>query len=828
MSKMNAKIYPFLKILLLAITFSLYMNAIFSQTTTLKGLVVDKHTEEPLPFCSVFLKNSTIGISTDINGQYTLQIQKSEKYDSLSVSAIGYTTRSKVINGSTLQIINFKLDRTSYDLAEVIILPGENPADVLMKKVIAAKKNNSNSKFNNYQYEIYNKIELDLDEIDKRFMHTKFMKPFAFVLENIDSVSEEKPFLPIFLTETISQYYFSKNPSLKKEIIQATKVSGIKNQSVNQFLGNMYLDYDIYDNWIALMTKEFISPLANSGLLYYKYYLVDSAMIKGQWCYKLTFMPKGKGENSFVGDFWIHSKTKALVLISMQIADHVNLNFVERLSIYKEYDYIEKEWLLKKDKIIVDFISPGKNPGIIGRKTTSYKDIQVNLNETEFPFKEKSNIIIEKGAQEKDFSYWQKARHDSLSNNEVAIYNMVDSIKKTKAYKTYADLAFFLFTGYKLWGNFEIGPYSNLFGYNDVQKQRFSLGIRTSNDFSKRLMISSYAAYGLGNKQFKFGFSSLYLFNKQPRSSIELFYKNDYNIGAQNIENFDIARPFSGIFRRNIPWRLLEIEAYNIGYFKEFSTGFSAQINLKKYHAKPITHSTFSYNFPAEQVNFSNTVTSSEIDVKLRFAYQEKFVSGEFERISLGSQYPIVSFQYTAGLKGVLESDFQYHKVVLTLSDKLILNPIGKLKYQITAGKIFNTLPYILLRTHFANETYYYVKDAFNNMRRYEFVSDEYIKVSIEHLFDGFILDHVPLIKKLKWRSLLTLKSVMGRLSLNNLAANSLNNIQAPSRVPYTEMGIGIENIFKFFRIDAIWRVSYLSAANASKFGIRGSVEIKF
>lgn len=806
----------------------------YTQNFIISGNVIDKHTEEPIPFANIYIEhigNIGSGTTSDINGFYKINLSNISTYDTIIASAIGYAKLKKPLNTNNIQAINFRLDRSSIDLSEVEVFAGENPANIIFRKIVEHKPKNDIERLDNYRYEVYNKLEVDIDEINDKIKNNRLLRPFSFIYENIDSTSETKPFLPMFLTESLSDYYYRKLPSNNKEVIKATRVSGLENESITQFLGKMYLDFNLYDNWISILGQQFVSPVANAGLTYYKYEWVDSAYIDGIWCRKLSFRPKHKTENTFIGDFWVSDSTYAIVQISMQIANHSNINFVERLSIFQSYNLVDnKHWMLKKDKLIVDFISLGENPGLMGRKTTSYKNFVVNDTNIDQYFIDKLNVITNEDAIKNEESFWKQARHDSLSKNESAIYEMIDSIQKVPIYKTYVDIISTLVSGYYVWGNFEWGPYFSILSSNSVEGIRLKGGFRTSNAFSTRWMFGGYIAYGTKDKDFKYAFETFCYITKTPRQAVGFIYKNDLNLASQHIDEFGSDNLFSGYFRRNIPMRLIRIEEYNAYYLKEWKTGLSVRSSFIYRYIDPYEHSSFLFQFPdiTTYQNIGESVNTSEASWKLRYAYQEKFISGEFERISLGSKYPIIELNYIAGMKGVLQSDFAYHKISVEISDFVTVNPFGKFKYILSAGKIFNPLPYLLLETHNANETYYYIGSAFNNMRRYEFTSDEYIKLFFSHYFNGYLLDKVPLIKKLKWRSLLSYKAVLGRLSNENETLNSLNNIKTPFPKPYMEASAGIENIFRIFRIDAIWRLSYLNTTDAVKFGLRGSIQFEF
>ncbi|MEL6865562.1 MAG: DUF5686 family protein, partial [Bacteroidota bacterium] len=467
----------------------------FGQDYTIKGRITDYDTEEGLPFCNVFIQGTTTGVSTDVDGYFTLTT--STKGDSLVASAIGYQNRSKAINANLEeQMINFSLRSSDFTLSEVVIIAGENPANEIVRNIIKNKNQNRVEALDAYQCEAYNKVELDLDNIDEKFRQRKVFKPFEFIFENIDSTSDERPFLPAYISEKISDVYYLKDQKPARVIPRAQRVSGIDNQTVVTLIERIHDEFSIYDNWIYVLEKPFISPFANQGLFYYEYYIIDSTYIQGQWSYKLKFKPKRKQENTFYGDFWVADTTFAIERVNMRMSPDVNINLVRRIIIYQEFNLHEVgHWLPTKQKMVVDFIQNKKSPGIIGRKTASFSDYRINYEEVPDVFDEEPVEFYNTDELKRDDSYWDDARHEELTANEEAVYKMVDSIKNVPIYKTYVDVIYTLVSGYKEFGPVEVGPYFSVFNNNPVEGNRIKLGVWTSNNFSKTIRFGGYMAY---------------------------------------------------------------------------------------------------------------------------------------------------------------------------------------------------------------------------------------------------------------------------------------------------------------------------------------------
>ena len=808
----------------------------FSQRYKITGKVTDAISREPIPFVYIILSGKNIGTTTDFEGQYILK--SNTLSDSIIATCIGYNSSTKDLLNVEEQVINFVLERSDISLKEVVIKPTEDPAIVLFRKVIKNKDRNSNRVLGNYSYEAYNKVELDLYDWKDKFQDRKVMRPFQFIFDKVDTTSEDKKFLPIFLSETLSDYYYRSKPKdEERENIKASKQSGVENESLSQFLGSMYQEVTVYDNWPALFYKNFVSPINDNGLNYYKYQLVDSGYVDDAWCYKMTFSPKNEGSFTFVGDMWIAEDHWAVKQVSMEVSKHVNVNFVDKISVFQQFRLVNDSlWMISKDKIVIRFKATQKMMGVIGRKTASYRDYRIDRPDINKFFETRVDIAVDEKAFERGDEFWELSRHEDLTFQETGVYEMVDSLKNTKAFKTWVDIFNMVVTGYYEVGWFEFGPIASLYSPNDVEGHRFRLGFRTSNEFSETIRLGAYGAYGLKDKRFKYGGDVLALIDKDPRQSVGAAYSQDLDLKAENIAQFSQENILTGLIRRAIPQKFNFIKQGSVFYEKEWKVGYSNRITLRH---RDITPQFPFYYLEASDNSHADTTgsfTTSEIIFKLRFAYHEKFLTGDFNRISLGTRYPTLVAFYTLGLKDVLGSDYRYHKIEVVLNDRIPVNPIGTFHLTLVGGKTFGTLPYILLNVAPGNETFFYNRYAFNMMNQYEFITDQYVSLNLRHHFEGFFLNKIPFIRKLKLREVLFANMLMGTMTDANKAANPrpLDSEDAPSPYivpdskPFVELGFGIENILKLFEVDILWRVTYRDAPDAPNWGPRFGMKIDF
>ncbi|MCU0383321.1 MAG: DUF5686 and carboxypeptidase regulatory-like domain-containing protein, partial [Cyclobacteriaceae bacterium] len=355
----------------------------FAQTTTVKGKVTDAGTGDPIPFVNVLYKGTAIGTTTDFDGNYTLTT--ANPTDTLIATYIGYKSKSKKIVKGTIQTVNFQLEEEVTNLQEVVVLAGENPAFEVLRNVVRNKEKNDKRKLLAYEYDTYTKIEVDVDNMSEKFRKNKVMKKITQVLDSVDRIAGEdgKPILPLFITESVSKLYFRDKPNLKFENILHAKVNGVgveDGTTVTQLVGSSFQEYNFYQNWLNILDKEFVSPIADGWRLYYDYDLVDSVYVGDHYCYRLDFFPRSPQDLAFTGSMWIDKTTYALKQIDVNVGKQANINFIEKIRIQQELSPTESgAWLPIKNRVLVDVSELSNNSaGMLAKFYTSNKNFVVN------------------------------------------------------------------------------------------------------------------------------------------------------------------------------------------------------------------------------------------------------------------------------------------------------------------------------------------------------------------------------------------------------------------------------------------------------------------
>ena len=827
-------------------TMLLFSPVFFYGQVTLTGVIIDDHSKEPVPFANIYLQsNPAKGVSADFDGNFEISFETAP--DVLEVSALGYETL--VLKYEGINQLKIELVASALNLSEIVVTAGdtEDPAYGILRQVIKNKPKNNRVNFDAYSCEVYNKMEIDLINITEEFKKMKFNKPFQFVFEHIDSTSEDEPFLPLFVSEVLSDFYYQKDPKKEKEQIKAIKIVGnSENESVGQLLGVAKAQFNAYDNWIDLVAKKFAGPVSDNGTSFYRYYLIDSALINNKWCYQIQYFPKHKGINGFYGDFWVHDTTFAIKKIKLQLLDEVHLNFVEKLSIVQEYQaYNDSLWVLNKDYITISSTTVTEPflPSIFKKLRKNAPGIQVKRNTTYRSFNFEKDIVAKKVEEEldvfsdafgKDDSFWEENRHVELNKSEETAYFLIDTIKTLPIIDLWEKITTTLFTGY-MWGdNIDIGNFYEFFSSNPVEGFRTKFGLRTSTGIHKKFMIGGYGAYGWEDKKWKYGFDFLYVFSTKPRRAFGLAYLDDYS----PIPNFNPYFSLSGdgigtsyfLRRASIPFKLLAVKNLAANYFHEWNSGLSARVSISRQRNNPL----FNFSYKPHNEATSTAYSFTDMSLELRYAYDEIFLSGAYERASLGSKYPIVSLKYSKGVEGFLSSDIDYHALEFKVTDKLRWGTLGVTDFRLTAGRIWGTVPYLNMFIPIGNEGFIMNFTGFNSVAEYTFAADRFAYVGIDHHFDGAILQLIPLFRRMRLRAVTNFRVIIGSMDEENLQANALNlfentteddavRIRVPDKKPFMETSVGIENIFRFFRFDAIWRLNY-KEIGGNRFGIRASI----
>ncbi len=823
--------------------FLLFSLAVISQSKV-GGVVIDE-TGEPVAFANVIFKNSTEGTTTDDNGRFYMEADNT--YETLTVSFIGFETQEIQLTSKVNYNMEIKLLESSQQLNEVIIYAGKqskknNPAIDILRKIWSKKRENGLRKFKQYQYDKYEKVEFDLNTIDSALMKKKIFKGMEFVFQDLDtSRITGKTYLPIFLNETFAKVYGDNTTQTEKEDILGNKNSGFdNNQAIIAFVEDLYQDYDVYNNYLKFFDKSFTSPLSKTGIDTYNYVLRDSAFIDNKWCYNITYYPRRKNELTFKGDFWVNDSTYAIKNINLEVTKSANINWVKEIYIEQDFDVVnDSVFLLKRDYMLTDFSFRKKeeSKGVYGKRTTVYGAYQFDIEKPREFYKTKGNAY-DPLVMNRDSVFWENNRLEILNKDEQGIYQLLDTLKTVPKFKTFYNIASILGSGYveiDKW-NLDIGDVFSTFGYNNAEGIRLRAGARTYFGQNDPWRLEGYMAYGFMDKKVKHGFSAKWLLDKKNRLIISGGNRRDVEqLGLSLTSTNDVlgrSVASSAIFTVGSNDRLTNINLSTLNLEIEPITNFRVRVGSSFRTLSSALPDAFNLDYvdPESPTGISSEIRQFDVNTLIVYTPGKRTIGYGVERRNINDTYSTLLLNYTKGLDGFLESDFNYSKLQFSYSQPWQVGGFGRLYSTVEVGKTFGAVPLGLLNVVPGNQTLFTIYNTFHNLNFYEFVTDTYTSVHLEHNFNGRLFSRLPLIRKWNLREFIGLRGVWGELSPENIALSSPTNIplQAPTDKIYWEYSIGVGNIFKFFRIDFNFRGNYLDNPDARSFGITGEFGFHF
>lgn len=810
--------------------------------TKVEGVVYDDQ-NLTVPYASVYFKGTTEGVTADENGKFYLESKNS--YTAILVSFIGYGSKEVTLDKPVTYGLKIIMKSDAKELKGVTIYAGKtskknNPAIDILRKIWERRRKNGLNMFKQYEYDKYEKVEFDLNTIDSSMIKSPIFRGMEFIFEQVDTSDVTgKTYLPVFINEEVSKVYGDNTINARKDVVSGRRNSGLEgNQQITAFIKDLYAEYNIYDNYLKFFDKDFISPLSRTGIDVYNYVLADSTFIDNKWCYKIVYYPRRKAELTFSGDFWVNDTTFAIKKINLQASKGANINWVKDIYIEQEYEVLnDSVFLLTRDYLMTDFAinKREKSKGVYGKRTTLARDHKFDIKKPDGFYRKDVNFNDEAVNFRTD-EFWEQNRFESLNKDEQAVYTMLDSLKNNKKFRRIKGTVATLASGYYQMGNFDYGPIFSSVGYNDVEGLRLRTGGRTYFGQNDPWRIEGYTAYGFKDNQFKYGISGKWMVDKKNRIILAAGNRRDIEqIGVSLTATNDVlGRSFasSAIFASGDNSKLTSIN---------FTT-FSAEIEPVKdlilrtafsYRTlKTASPETFSLDYyidpdnPAAGTN--GFIKQYEYNLMADFTPGKKNIGYGVERSFVDYNFPRLYLNFTQGIEGLFNSDFDYQKLQFYYRQPVLVGGFGRLQTTFEAGKIFGEVPLGLMGVIPGNQSYFIIDNTYNLLNYYEFLADEYVSLHFEHNFNGKLFAKIPLLRELNLREIIGVKSVYGTISDANVRLNASNIVyRAPDDV-YWEYHAGVGNIFKVLRIDLAWRGSYLDVPGANKFAVKAALGFYF
>lgn len=842
-------------------------NSLYAQTSIVaSGTVKDAITKEPLSYVSVLFEGTTTGTMTDDDGKFNLRTDKQQS--DLVITSLGYETQKLTLRaGNNYDNLNILLHPTSFEIEEVTVRPTrerysrkDNPAVELIKQVIAHKDNNRIESKDFYQVEIYEKLNLSLDNFNPNLEKNALLQKFRFVKNYLDtSAISGKPILTLSVRESISDYYYRKSPKSEKTITKAKRQEGV-DQALDEggtLTGNLeeiLKSVNIFDNNIDILLNRFVSPLSSTlATTYYHYYIMDTVEVSGDRCIDLAFVPANSRSYGFTGRLYITlDGNYSVKKCTLNVPQNINLNWVDNLLIEQEFKKDEDgTWVIATENTYLNFYIVKGSQELYVHQFRNYDKYNFDPEGTDSVFKLLGSVHTEPQALTQTDSYWQENRHIPLSDKESALSDLLGELRKVPVFNAFIKTIEVLVSGYiptkpdKNESLFDFGPMNTTFSANQLEGFRFRVGGTTTANLNPRWFIGGYMAYGVNDRLLKYNVKLTHSFDKKnyhekesPMNNLSFTYEYDVYTPGQDFL-------FTSKDNMFVAWKVGEpvtkmqyIRKAMLQYEKEWLNGLSVMGWARNENNEASGTLRYSRYMTDGNLIGVKDFTTSEIGLQIRYAPGERAFNsreGKSSVFNLSRNAPVFKVSHQIGLDGVLGGEYKYHHTEVSAEKRIWLSSFGHIDAMVKAGKVWDKVPFPLLTLPNTNQSITIQPEAFHMMRALEFVTDQYASFYLTYYLKGWILNRIPLINLLKMREVVSISGIYGGLTdKNNPIMQPTGLFRFPDetrplgKTPYIEASIGLENIFKILRIDYYRRLTYLNEPNIKKGGIRIALRFSF
>ena len=849
--KVLRKLY-FVVVLLLVSTLQLMAQQ------KITGRVIDED-GFAVSYASVQYRGHKIAVSSDSQGKFSI-----EKHPGwvLTVSALSYKSQTISVN-EKMDFIEVKLKDDSHKLSEVVVKTKrgkysrkDNPAVELMRRVIAAKKKTDLSNHDYYQYDKYQKITLALNDLKKEQLEGKFFSKRQYLLDQVEtSPYNGKLTLPVSIDETVSQHIYRKDPKTEKDIIKGQQSNGIgqviqTGEILNTALKDAFTDVDIYDDYVRLLQYPFPSPIGRTGISFYHYYIEDTVYVERDLCYHLQFIPANSQDFGFRGELYVLADSSLHVKkCNLYMPHNTDVNYVKNMKIEQEYTRLDNgEWVLSKDDMIAELHVNSVLQDLLVVRNTRLTDYAFD----ELPkilFKGKAKVRHDMDAMNRDEAYWNKYRQVDLTKSESSMDSFIHRMENSKGFKYIIFFVKALMENYVEIGGgtdgkkskFDLGPVNTYISKNFVDGIRLRLAGRTMAALNPHFFWDGYAAYGTKSNDWYTGNIFTYSLNKKKNSPFEFPMRNltfevardvtspsDENL-LHNKDNFFMT------FRAATQDEMFLYHRQKLAFTYETDWGFRFNTSLRFQSNRTVGNLHY-YHLDGTEVK---KIRMTDLNVGINYNPGVTYVNTKQQRLPINLDSPEIGLSHTMGFKGFMGGQYHSNITKLSIYKRQWLGSWGYLDFHAIGQAQWNKVPFPMLILPPINLSYFEQEETISLMKDWEFLNDRQVFWALSWDMNGKLLNRIPLIKKLKWREWFAIKGVWGHLTDKNNPYLEKNqgdgrlfkfpkNSHVMNDTPYWECVAGVHNIFKFFSVEYVRRLTYLNNNNIDKWGIRFGFMMSF
>ena len=781
----------------------LTISTFYGQIT---GTVKDEN-GEALPYVSVYVKNTSVGTTTNLDGEYSLKLDKNT-YE-IIFQYVGYKTENHTIKISGDKIEkNIVLKPENYKLEQIVITANsEDPAYEIIRKAQAKRK---------YYKQLITSYECDAYVRGFNKILNAPEKIFGVKIGDIDGALDSTRQGVVYLSESVSKLYYHKGE--QKELMYSSKISG--NDQGYSFNSAKEMTFDFYSNTIDL-NRKLISPISSGAMSYYNYKLEGAHLDEnGQLVNKIKVIPKNDYSACFYGHIYINEDLWNINSLELGVTSKsTQLAFIDSLTFKQTFVALGKEEWMPFSNVIrfkmkaLGFVFAGNFAAVYSNYLLNAVDENVFGSEV---FK------VEKEANERTVEYWENLRPIPLTLEEQKDYIKKDSIQKVRESPEYLDSIdkknnkfgiLKLITGYSYQNSknrtkyiFD-APIANI-SVNTIEGWGGDLKLFFEKSFNKNntrtLIAGVRTSYGFSEKIWRPEAVMAYKANQTNNLHFELK-------GGKSISQINRVEPISDrlnsimtyFFRRNY-LKAYDKEYLSVEVGRDLGNIFGGQVSFNYENRNPLSNHYSSSLFYSDSRTFTDNIPGFDnhqaliLRASLRIKLGEKIWAYPDQKFKVGSDWPTIWLNYKKGIK-TLGSDISFDLIYATISKAYSPGSIGSMSFFVNGGKFLKQSNQLLLDNyHFlGNQTHIGNPATYNNrfllLPYYSNSTDEqFVQVHLEYNFKGFLLSRIPIIKQLGWH-----------LALGYKYLDSSDN---PA---YFEHHIGIDNlgvkIFRLFRVDFVW-----------------------
>lgn len=778
--------------------FILIFFAFSAKAQTLKGRIIDANNNQALPFVGVLIKNTQVGTLTDIDGKFQLDVS-STPFAELQITYLGYLPQTIAV--SSLQDpekITIKLKPQAFSLQEISVHAKENPAHRIIKMATKNRPINNPEKMHSFTYNSYTKFFVTADikaSIDSVAADTS--------LSGIDKFFKNQH---LFLIESITQREFLR-PDKSHETVLASKVSGLKN-SPFALLATQLQSFSFYDDFVTVLDEKFLNPISEGSTRKYFFLLEDTLYSGKDTVFVISFRPReNKNFDAMKGVLYINTNTYAIQNV---IAEPGRKDNTISIKIQQKYEFIEgKQWFpvqLNTDWIWNNAVASNKDStkkaNLKSVSRTYIKDIVLNPELKKKVFSE-VEVEMDKHADKQDETFWNQYRTDTLNTKERKTYRTIDSIGKANNFEKKFKILEAVVTN-KLGIGFLDLNLDKILKFNNYEGTRLGAGLHTNNKLSKYFTIGGYGGYGFKDKVWKYGGDASVFIWRRKELAFNVMYQKDL-VESAGLNFFENTRSIlsSEIYRDVYVSKFDHIQKYQAGFsFRAFKY---LRVDAFVNHQQRYGNTLYRYTNNEGTSVVRDTFNLNEIGVSLKYLYKEKFIQTMKNKLSLGSDYPVIYANITKGLNQTFFNQvgsFDYWKFDVKIDAQKTFKTIGTLRVQAVAGKIIGNLPYTMLyNMRGSNYPSFNVSaiNSFETMGLNEFASDQYVALFLNHNIGRFLKPHKKFNPELELVHNMGIGSLSHPENIYNVSVKSLDKGYFESgirllhilKVNYTTLGVG-------------------------------------